>query len=580
MNRAALAMMALVAAASGGVLGTASCAQSAVNVPVRTFENPQRVDVVCLRVFGPDPNNPAFEVPIPAEPVPQAQCVPVPLNTDGTGLPYHLYALVTQTARGEVAVVDLTAGTVIDSDHSTPGINFIPVGSLPTDIAVSSDAKMVFVSAAEVNKAAIYAFPSKNILGDTQISQGLAVNLAPPPPTLPALPVCQLDQAPGSMVVVPHGDTYELAVVLPGNGLAHKARLVTIDPTPFARGAGVDTSAGETYPPGELKKCVYTSDITLNGELPPAPDETAVWGDGIVYAPDAALPEAPPTPQGCSGGAGDAAPPPPVDGGASDASPSDAAISDGAAGDAEADAGPLDYGPGNAPHASRAVRDGTMIYIGDDGLPFIHVIDLSTAAHPKEGPPLVATSILDSVRKVAIGDIAVSPTTSDYKKYLYAVDKKDGSIIVFDVTDPPTAPRGPLTRPHPELNPFQPPDRIIFSTPVAAVSFVRHDFPLTHVCDVAVTNTRGGLLCNPNPHAGPPQGPPVSDPAAGICYNASSTTSDVPPLGPLRLRGVFGFATLSNGQVVAIDVDDWDAPCRRPDPMGTRRAAASRASFR
>ncbi len=36
---------------------------------------------------------------------------------------------------------------------------------------------------------------------------------------------------------------------------------------------------------------------------------------------------------------------------------------------------------------------------------------------------------------------------------------------------------------------------------------------------------------------------------------------------PTRLRGVFAFATLSNGTVVTIDVDDWDAPCRRPDPM-------------
>jgi hypothetical protein len=33
------------------------------------------------------------------------------------------------------------------------------------------------------------------------------------------------------------------------------------------------------------------------------------------------------------------------------------------------------------------------------------------------------------------------------------------------------------------------------------------------------------------------------------------------------LRGIFGFATLSNGTLAAIDVDDWDAPCRRPDPM-------------
>ena len=36
---------------------------------------------------------------------------------------------------------------------------------------------------------------------------------------------------------------------------------------------------------------------------------------------------------------------------------------------------------------------------------------------------------------------------------------------------------------------------------------------------------------------------------------------------PFRLRGIFAFVTLSNGTIVAVDVDDWDAPCRRPDPM-------------
>ena len=47
---------------------------------------------------------------------------------------------------------------------------------------------------------------------------------------------------------------------------------------------------------------------------------------------------------------------------------------------------------------------------------------------------------------------------------------------------------------------------------------------------------------------------------------------------PTRLRGIFAFATLSNGQTVAIDVDDWDAPCRRPADGSSRRAVADRAN--
>ncbi len=558
----------------GAMAGTASCAQSAANVPVRTFERAQRVDVVCMRVFAPDPQNPALQIPIKAEPQPQAKCAPVPAGVDGSSLAYHLYALVTQTARGEVAAVDLTAGYVIDGDRSTPGINFIPVGALPTDVAVAPDAQLAFVAAAEVNKPAIYAIASRNILGDSQVSQGLAAGDAPPPPTLPALPVCQLDQAPGAMVVVPHVDTtdpaapptYEIAVVLPGDGARRKARVVTIDPAPFVRGAGLGTSDGATYAPGALSKCVFTSDTTLADTLPPAPTAVAAWGDGIRY--EGAAPEAPPSPALCSG-------PPPVDAGVPDSGageggapvdggpPLDAGAPADAGADADAGPGPLDFGPGNHAHATAAARDGTTLYVADDGLPLIHVLDLSKRGQPRELPPLVATSALDTLRKVSVGDIAVSPTTSDYKKYLYAVDKQEGSVMVFDVSDLPTTARGPLRSPHPEVNPFQPPDRIRFNAPVATVSFVRHDFPLTHVCDNPVTSARGGLFCNPNPKADPNAG----DQGAGICYRADIATSDVPMLGPTRLRGIFAFVTLSNGTMVSIDVDDWDAPCRRPDPM-------------
>ena len=62
----------------------------------------------------------------------------------------------------------LEPGTVVDLDHSTPGINFLPVGALPTDVAVAPDGMMTFVAAAEVNKPAVYGVPSYRLLGDSQ----------------------------------------------------------------------------------------------------------------------------------------------------------------------------------------------------------------------------------------------------------------------------------------------------------------------------------------------------------------------------------------------------------------------------
>ena len=144
------------------------------------------------------------------------------------------------------------------------------------------------------------------------------------------------------------------------------------------------------------------------------------------------------------------------------------------------------------------------------------------------------------------------------------------------MTDPDNGSRTPLTRPHPETNPFQSPDRISFSSPVATLGFARNEWPLTYdTTSTAAALT--GLLCNPNPNAGSAisgDAGAVADP--GVFYRSNSAISIGPPNitgvvgpSPFRLRGIFGFATLTTGAMVAIDVDDWDAPCRRPDPIGT-----------
>src|SRR5262249_36535925 len=149
----------------------------------------------------------------------------------------------------------------------------------------------------------------------------------------------------------------------------------------------------------------------------------------------------------------------------------DAGASD--AGTADAEAYPLSVASAK-PHATASVRDDQTLYVADDALPLIHVIDLTTPFAPHELPPLVATSLVEPERKVTLGAIAVSPSTHDKKRYLYAVDRDAGSLIVFDVTSAPTAPRFPLRRPHAELNPFQPMDRLTFEVPVASVAFVKH----------------------------------------------------------------------------------------------------------
>jgi len=590
-----------------------ACSQTPTSVPVRTFERAQRMDVACLRLYDPAPD-PAANRFLPREPIgrPQSECQPTPSTLEGESFDKQLFAFVTQTTRGELAVVDLSAGRLVDQSRATPGINFIPVGALPTDVATTPDGKMVFVASAETNKPAIYGIPTRRILGDTA-----GFPRDPSPLTLGSWPVCALPQNPGAITVVPRkpstaggaggGDAgaadagaanaeipqqYDLVVVLPGDR-SNSAKILTLDPRPFRRGGlprvkgdpskvdyASDVSAsdgdkatlneGAVLEPGSLRNCAdfAVSAVELVGAsvVPSAFTPGPRWDDGVKYV-DGGVDltcKRPAPAEGCG--------PPPCCGAAAAADAADEGGTEAGAGDSGAceplgpkDAGsvPLQLGPLDPPRLVAMARDGQVVYVADEGAPLIHVIDLSTPSAPRELPPFLATSLTDPSRPVRIKDVAVSPPTRDYKRFMYAVDAVDGSLLVYDVTDPITAQRTPLLRPHPELNPFQPADRVAFNSPVVAVAFARHELPLAQLDGVRTpgSGAASGLLCNPNPRL---EADKRSD--LGYYYRADSVDPGQ-GIGPRRLRGIFALATLASGQVITINVDDWDSPCRRPVDM-------------
>ena len=297
--RSVLSVLAAVAAVVAVATGFFACSQAPTTVPIRTFERAQKVDVICLRVFGE--NAP--------EPLKQEECAPVPPNVNGGNLDNQLFALVTQTSRGEVAVVDLSAGVIIDQSQAVPGLNFLPVGANPTDIAATPDGRMAFVASAEPNKFAIYGVPGHRILGDMagrRDPEGAV--------TLSSWPVCALPQRPGSLTVVPRrtltlppdggaddagaasGTTdvpYELVAVLPGDRTS-SAKIVTIDPRPFLRASPRlgrdgqpldDFGEGEILAPGQLQDCPITAAMELAGEeaVPDTFREGKAWEDGVPW---------------------------------------------------------------------------------------------------------------------------------------------------------------------------------------------------------------------------------------------------------------------------------------------------------
>jgi hypothetical protein len=97
------------------VLGAASCSDARQPPQPASFDRPTDVAFVCVR------NNELAEV---------ADC-------DVERTDRALHALVTQSARGEVAAVNLATDRILDNRRDIPGYTFVPTGELPIAIAIS-----------------------------------------------------------------------------------------------------------------------------------------------------------------------------------------------------------------------------------------------------------------------------------------------------------------------------------------------------------------------------------------------------------------------------------------------------------
>jgi hypothetical protein len=209
---------------------------------------------------------------------------------------------------------------------------------------------------------------------------------------------------------------------------------------------------------------------------------------------------------------------------------------------------PPSFGPAPAGFAPA----GNLLYVADSEAPVIHVLDVSNPCVPSELPSLLPKSFERPNRDVFTLKVAASPLTPDGKRYLYAIDRFDEprSLMAFDVS-PGSTQRTPLVRPG-SLRIPEPPDRMRLQAPVEDVAFALRDLETT---DPETGIAESGVRCDPNYLTAAPGSPaaqhrPTSDESRGA--------------QPRLLRGLFGLALLNTGHVAFIDVDDFDAPCRRP----------------
>jgi hypothetical protein len=532
-------IVAALAVLLGAGLLWAGCSQSVPPAVVRSLERSGRAAFLCIR--DPKLDTPGQQLDAcftPGQP-PPATNYNIP----------HVIGLVTQMARGEVAIVDVTALTVIDVDKSAPGYNFLPVGSSPTDIVATPGGNAAFVGIGDPIRPGIFAIPSSSLpLSDIPM----------PPPTLGSWPACALPPGgvPTEMVIVPDNT---LSTSDPGGHRAHCDGSPAERPRDPKRDLSIET---EMF--GRLKLVVTLPEL---GEIDVIDAQDLLMQDPGAFEPckverrvfltvDPSLP--PVNPDAGVGG-----------GGVSDVSgPDDAGSTDsGAVVDAGTDGGPgpaMDAGPDSLTCSSQptpssppsfdphpyalALSDDGRLFVSDDSASVIHVLDVRDPCVAQEKAPLLPFSAADPTRAVVSGAIAVSPLTSDGKRFVYAADiKNNGSLMVFDVSADATE-RTPLFRRDRPYNPFEPPDRVALPAPVESLTFANHEIPLALPDPVTGVIPRG-VPCDPS-RADDPNRPPDDFVTAGA--------------GPRRLRGIFAFVLLANGDLTVIDLDDFDEQCRRP----------------
>ncbi|MEZ4303035.1 MAG: hypothetical protein R3B70_49380, partial [Polyangiaceae bacterium] len=379
----------------------------------------------------------------------------------------HLYGLVTQTFRGEVALIDLTSKAndrILDQDPSVPGPSFLPVGDQPVGIVSTPGGTASFVTVAEVGREGIFAIPSLRLLRpridpDNSSRCVSTWDGMQAPPRLSSWPACSLPAAPGEPLLLndpADTDGFERAscddfyseppVGAPNGDLTTEGqgRQKLIVPIPSLGGfAVIDAQTLLDRPDGSFDPCPVDRWVLLDGEVP------------VVSPP------APPSGDAC---VGPAVPEPKVVSGV-----------------------PL---PGGLTYGE------DTLYLSDLALPVIHRYDVASACEPTPLPPLLPYSIEDPSRVVTTGRVSVTPhPTAGLKRYLYATDIDDRSVMVFDVSDG-AATRTPLTRTHPEWTPTEPRDRIrVLSTPrdiLIATRDLPRETPGTGVAPE-------GTFCDPSP---------------------------------------------------------------------------------
>ena len=220
----------------------AACSSTAIPFTPAAFERPGDVTFVCF-----DTNQ------TPNLPVALSAC-----NKDDTGVVpagFVLHGLVLQTARGEIATVDLVANRLLDSDTSVPGYTFLEAGDLPTALvaptSAASDGAELQVYVANAGSRDIWSIPARRFR-------------APEYGVDPWSSLVTLEGSPTALVFSP--DEHFLFAAVPSRGSIYQIEVMSDG----LLGEATEITLGTTIPtaPSGSREDPYARECTSGTVLP------------------------------------------------------------------------------------------------------------------------------------------------------------------------------------------------------------------------------------------------------------------------------------------------------------------------
>lgn len=512
----------------------AACGSDPPVVPVRNLERPSDMSFVCLGV-----HTDAEAKQVTGRPM--FTCHPSTGNDpevnidDESKRALGTFGLVTNTARGEIAVVDLDRGRLMDLDPALPGYNMLPVGSLPETLAVSQDGCRV-VTANRGSCDLTLIDPGRLLVGAF-------------PDSVPTT-----KDGPAAQSIIPTTTSGRSLRVAPAEVIFLPQALDDLKRTErVCKPEGFLAGGSEAPVPWRALVTFPSCDLVALVEIPSGRIVSSVYvrPDGIVDAGGEPV---------CADTCG-------AGGTRSAVSPDGAATSDGAAtgtdgGQAGAPAGEPVLVPPLGVASLALLPDGRRVYVGASRAPFVTVLDITAGGlrAPAGGGRILLADEPGGVTRLrlSIDPFALSANGQNLGRFVGARGEflyafvRDGSARVIQVDSP-----------------FEPRKERECDTNVDPLALGEQDgrkkgcYPISDDPSMRVRRrplAQGPGLRIPVPGPDLPPAIPRDIAFASLLVPGAADSSDQ------LADGAFGFMLASNGNVYLVNIDPTPR-AQEPDPM-------------